>query len=346
MKINDCLLEENCYIIAEAGLNHDGSLRKAKKLVRKAAAAGANAVKFQLLEVDKLIQVQAYEQVLQLPSNWLKEFSKFEFPREWLPILKKEADKAGIDFIATPLSLDSLDYYMEINPPAIKIASGDINFLPMLRRIADIRGNRPVILSIGASTDAEIETALNILGRSNTVLLDCVMSYPADPAEYSIERMKLLGERHRCAVGISDHTVSNALPVLAAYNGAVIIERHFTLNKKTKGGDHHMSIEPEELSVLTAAIRDAVYLRNTPPCARKDDKERKFARRGIYARLPVKKGEIIEANHLTFLRPAAMALDIFRVDELIGHRADRDYPAGQPILPDELTGEGKQKTAE
>lgn len=337
MIIHNTTLEESCYIIAEIGLNHDGSLRKAKKMIHKAAQCGVHAVKFQLLTVEQLIQVKAYEQVLQLPSNWLKEFSKYEFSYKWLPILKKEADKAGLDLIATPFSIEALDRYLEIDPPAIKIASGDINHLPLLRAVAGKRGKRPVILSAGAATSEEIDAALEILGRNNTVVLDCVMSYPADSSQYSIERMKNLSATHSCLTGISDHTGNLALPVLAAFNGAAVIERHFTLNKKTKGADHHMATEPAEMQALARGVKDAVYMRNTPPQQREDSRERKFARRGIYAAVPIEKDQTICLEQLSFLRPAAMALDVSQVDQLIGHKADRDYQPGQPILPDELS---------
>ena len=331
MKIGKVDLNKEPYIIAEAGTNHDGSYRKAKRLILKAKESGANAVKFQLFSLETLFQADEYERVLGLKTlDWRTVIRTLEFPLKWLVPLKKLSDKTGIDFLCTPFDVDRLKAYLTIKPCAVKIASGDITNNLLLKEAA--KSGLPVILSTGASELDEIKKSIKITGKDRTILLDCVMRYPADLNQYSLTRLKSLAELTNSPIGISDHTQSIFLPSEAVYQGACVVEKHFTLNKNDKGADHSMSFDPASFSFLSKSIRDAFFLRKNNPKPGADTVERKYARRALYAARPVLKGEKIKLQDISVLRPNSGGIPADKINLLIGKKASKNYSRGDKFL--------------
>ena len=330
MKLGTKDLKNSVYLIAEAGSNHDGSLRRAKKLVRAAAESGADAVKFQLFSLDTLIQPEAFERVLGMKdTSWRENFRKLEFPLAWLPVLKKYAEAAGVDFLCTPFDRRRMQLYLDTCPVAVKVASGDLTTAPLLVQAG--KSGLPVLLSTGASDNREITAALKLTGKKKTVLLDCVMAYPADASSYGLKRMEDLEKTFRVPVGLSDHTTSAALPALAVSRGMCVVERHFTLDRTRKGGDHHMSTDPAGFRLLAETVRDAAALRREKPGKRPDRKERVFARRALYAAEDIAAGTVLTEENCIPLRPADRGIPAAEIGRILGCKAGRSYTRGELI---------------
>ncbi|MFH1894718.1 MAG: N-acetylneuraminate synthase family protein [Patescibacteria group bacterium] len=247
-----------CFIIAEAGSNHDGKFEQAKKLIDIAAFAGADAVKFQLFRAAKIYTPDSGK--IETPAGKVdlyKFFKKVELPSRWLLPLKKYAEGKGLIFIVSPFDEKSVDLLAKIKIDVYKIASPELNHLPLLRHIA--RKQKPMILSEGLSTTADIEEALNVVNKENnfqTILLHCVSSYPAPPEDYNLNVIETLKRVFLVPVGISDHTLDPVLlPRLGAALGVSAIEKHFTISKKLPGADHPFALEPEELKLMVKEIR-------------------------------------------------------------------------------------------
>lgn len=323
------------YLIAEIGSNHNGKLSRAKRMMRSAASSGADAVKFQLFTLPQLIQPENYEKALALESSaWRSSFRKLEFKLSWLPELKRLADRLDVDFLCTPFDAESLAAYTALKPAAIKIASGDITHTALLRQAA--ASGIPVILSTGASTTNEIEKAVAITGKEKTALLDCVMSYPAPASAYSPERLSLL--RKYCRItGVSDHTEGVALAAEAMLGGAVVIEKHFTLNRALPGADHAHSSEPKTFAVLKSIMLETFQLRAHGRTRPQDGAERIYARRAVYARVPIAQGEIFSEKNCIALRPALENyVPASSWDDLTGKAAKKSYTGGMGIEKQEF----------
>jgi len=326
--------KKGLYLVAEAGSNHNGSLREAKRLVSLAAEAGADAVKFQLFAAETLVQPEILGKMLNLAAGWTGGMKKLEFKLEWLPVLKRLADRAEIDFLCTPFDEERLDALLSVQPPAIKIASGDITHHALIKKAA--ASGLPVILSTGASNEEEIQSAVSLCEHSKTALLQCVMSYPARSSAYHSDVLATLA-RYAPVTGISDHTEGGLVAARAVEAGAVIVERHFTRNRRQRGADHAMSTEPEELKRLRTLLLEAMRMRFEGPTAPGDDHERIYARRGMYCRSAVAPGEIFSPGNCLALRPAGPgAIPASAALSLYGRTSKMAYQPGDPIGLGEL----------
>ncbi len=339
MKIGNKDLTKRPYLIAEIGINHNGSFKKAKKMIIVAAQNGADAIKFQMFTLDTLIQPLQFEKALNITSiKWRDDFRKLEFPLKWLQPLKKLADKLKIDFLCTPFDTERLEHYLKIDPVGIKIASGDLtNHLLIKKAVAS---GKPVILSTGTGTKKEIETTLKLMNLKKTVLLDCVVSYPANILEYDLKNFKLLN-KFGTTTGISDHTDSIFMPSLAIFNGGSIVEKHFTLDRTTPGGDHAISCEPSELNALSKSIQDAFQLCHKKSIKRSDQKERKYARRAIYAKKDIAIGDTFNEANTIALRPALKGVGAQNYNELFKQKSINNYSKGAIIKEVEVKRENK-----
>ncbi len=246
------------FIIAEAGSNHDGKFEQAKKLIDIATWAGVDAVKFQLFRASKIYPPNCGK----IPGpqgeiDLYKFFEQVEIPFKWLSLLKKYAEKRGLVFIVTPFDEEAVDVLEKINIEVYKIASSELNHLPLLSHIA--KNQKPMILSSGLSRLSDIEEALDtVYGENNQkiILLHCLSSYPAPPEEYNLKVIETLRNAFQVPVGISDHSLDPVLiPKLAACCGASVIEKHFTLSKKLAGADHPFALEPNELKLMVREVR-------------------------------------------------------------------------------------------
>ncbi len=246
------------FIIAEAGSNHDGKFEQAKKLIDAAFWAGADAVKFQLFKVSTIYTPTCGK--ISTPQGKIdlyKFFEQVELPSKWLFSLKKYAEEKGLIFIVSPFDEKSADELEKINIAAYKIASPELNHLPLLGHIA--KKNKPIILSSGLSTLTDIEEALSTIYKENNfkvILLHCVSGYPAPAEDYNLNVIETLKRAFQVPVGISDHSLDPVLiPKLATAAGTSVIEKHFTISKKLPGADHPFSLEPKELKLMVEEIR-------------------------------------------------------------------------------------------
>ncbi len=250
------------FIIAEAGVNHNGDINLAKKLIDVAKEAGADAVKFQTFKSEKVISKFAQKAEYQKETTGesdtqLDMVKKLELPYKDFKELKKYCDEVEINFMSTPFDLDSIEFLNELNIDVFKIPSGEITNLPYLIKIAQT--NKPIIMSTGMSTLDEIEAAINILrqnGSGEITLLHCTTEYPAPYKDVNLRAMKTLRERFKVNVGYSDHTKGIEIPIAAVAMGAAVIEKHFTLDRNMEGPDHKASLEPDELKAMVQAIRN------------------------------------------------------------------------------------------
>lgn len=301
----------NILIIAEAGVNYNGDIELAKKMVHVAAAAGADIVKFQTGKPKNSISVNAkkaeyQENTTGSDESQLEMCEKLMLPDEVYPELVEECNKCGIRFLSTPFDIESVDMLASLGVHMWKIPSGEIVSLPLLIHIA--QKHEPVILSTGMSTLDEIKTAVSVLrehGAGDITVLQCNTEYPTQYTDANVLAMKTIGEALHVKVGYSDHTSGIIAPVAAAALGATVIEKHFTLDKQLPGPDQAASMSPEELKQFVQAVRDTeIVLGNgiKEPSA-SELKNKDIARKSIVAKCHINKGEKLTTDNLTYKRP-------------------------------------------
>jgi N,N'-diacetyllegionaminate synthase len=326
-------MQENIFVIAEAGSNHNGELETALELVRKAAEAGADAVKFQDFALDSLFAVDEYTETLGIGDRgWTKHVNRVSVPESWHDAIAEEARRQGIRYFSTPFSIEAVDT-LDGFIPFYKIASCDITFHPLLERVAS--KGKGVFLSTGASSLEEIAEALRVLHPERlpfVCLLHCVMLYPAPPAALNLSFIDTLRERFGLPVGFSDHSEGTEAALVALGKGIRAIEKHFTLDRSQSGADHAYSLDPGEFARLVGLIRRCEEMLGPPDrlITEKEAKERIYARRGIYAARDLKKGERITLDGLAFLRPN-IGIGAEKARELEGKALMRDVRRGEPI---------------
>lgn len=328
------------FIIAEAGVNHNGDLELAKKLVDVAAEAGADAVKFQTFKAESLVNQDAPKAAYQQQTTAADEsqfvmIKKLELDLEAHRQLIRHCQQCNIMFLSSPFDLDSIMMLHELDLAIFKIPSGEITNLPYLRAIGQL--GKPVILSTGMSEMAEIEAAINILcsaglQKKDLTVLHCNTEYPTPMSDVNLRAMQTLAAHFDVEVGYSDHTLGIEVPIAAVALGARIIEKHITLDKTLPGPDQRASLEPRELKSMVAAIRNierALGDGIKRPTA-SEIKNRHVARKSIIANKPIKKGEILTTDNLTTKRPGTGLIPM-DWDNLIGTRATQDFQVGEMI---------------
>jgi pseudaminic acid synthase len=329
------------YIVAELSANHSGSLDVALELVRAAHAAGADAVKLQTYTADTLT-IRSDRPEFRIGGGTLWDgrtlydlYQEAATPWEWHGALFAEARQLGIDCFSTPFDGSAVEFLEQFNPPAHKIASFELVDLALLRKVAATR--RPVILSTGMATLEEITEAVNALreaGCRELALLKCTSSYPAPAEEANLRTISDLASRFNCPVGLSDHTLGIACPVVAVSLGACVIEKHFTLSRQTQGPDSTFSLEPAEFAEMVRAVRAAeaalgsVHYGLTPAEA----KSRVF-RRSLFAVADIATGEIFTEQNVRSIRPGH-GLPPKELPRILGKRAARAISRGEPLSSD------------
>lgn len=356
VKIAENLISENrCFIIAEAGVNHNGDLALAKKLVDAAKAAGVDAVKFQTFKSEEIVTPEAEQAKYQTENTGKKEsqyemLKRLELSYDDFRELKEYCDKVGIMFLSTPHSCkDDVDLVAELCP-AIKVGSGDLTNLPILKYIAEKQ--LPIILSTGMANMEEVREAVEtILSINNQlVLLHCTTNYPTALNEVNLRAMETIEKEFNLPTGYSDHTEGINVSLAAVALGACMIEKHFTLDRNMEGPDHKASLEPNELKQLVDGVRNIEYrvangenrekiveelnvtealgdgMRKPNPS---ETEVAKIARKSVVAAVDIKAGEIIGENMLKIKRPGTGILPKF-LNEITGKKAKEN------ILKDEL----------
>lgn len=323
------------FIIAEAGVNHNGSFELAKKLIDAAADTGADCVKFQTFKADTLASKSAekasyQQQTTDATESQYQMLKKLELPDEWHPRLMNYCREKGIMFLSTPFDVDSIDFLDSFGLECFKIPSGEITNLPYLRKINSKK--KPVIMSTGMSTLNEIKEALAVLKDCKVSLLHCTTEYPCPYEDVNLKAMQTMFEAFHLPVGYSDHTQGIEVPVAAVAMGATIIEKHFTLDRNMEGPDHKASLEPDELKAMVTAIRNieqAFGMGEKEP-AECEKKNIAIARKSIVARRAIKKGELLTEDNLTVKRPGD-GISPMKWDDVIGSIAMRDYSEDEKI---------------
>jgi len=320
-------MKNKVFVIAEAGVNHNGSLTLALQLAEAARTAGADAVKFQTFRTEK-VMTRAVSMAEYQKENVGKDVSQFEMVKrlelsydDFISI-KAHCEKIGIDFLSTPDEEESLDFLVDqLDLPWIKVGSGEINNFPFLERIGDKR--RPVILSTGMSYLGEVEVAVELLRKSGcpeVVLLHCTTNYPCQPEEVNLKAMETLRVAFNTKVGYSDHTLGWEIPVAAVALGAEIIEKHFTLDSSMEGPDHLASLNPTQLREMIEAIRKIEQAMGDgikqPNASEQQTKGR--IRRRLVASRNLEKGHRLQRVDLQ-LKRAETGIDPDQLQIVLGH---------------------------
>ncbi|ESL01649.1 N-acetylneuraminate synthase [Catonella morbi ATCC 51271] len=319
-------------IIAEAGVNHNGSLDLALKMVDEAKRAGADIVKFQTAIPENVISKYADKAEYQKKTtgneeSQLEMCKRIHLKLSDYDIIKKYCEEAGIEFLSTPFDLESIDYLEKLGMKLWKIPSGEITNLPYLIKIA--KTGRPVIMSTGMAELKEVEEAVNVLkenGAGEITLLHCTTEYPAPFESVNLRAMNTLREKFGTEVGYSDHTVGFEAAVAAVVLDASVIEKHFTLNHNMEGPDHKASLEPEEFEVMVNNIRliEKALGDGVKQPAEAEKKNIAIARKSIVAARDIKKGEIFTEDNITVKRPGS-GISPMKWFEVLGTEAVRDF---------------------
>lgn len=329
---------QRTYIIAEAGVNHNGSLNTALSLVEAAREAGADAVKFQTFKAESMVSAFApkaryQEETTGGTEGQLEMLRRLELDREAHYALMSRCAVLGIEFLSTAFDLDSLGLLESLGVSTHKVASGEITNLPLLEAIGATR--KPVIISSGMCEIEEVIAALTVLrkaGAGECVALHCNTEYPTPFEDVNLRAMCAMGEQLGCPVGYSDHTVGITIPVAAVALGATVIEKHFTLDRRMPGPDHRASLEPDELSAMVRSIREveAALGDGVKRPTSSEIGNRVIARKSIVAAKRICKGEKLTLENLGVKRPGT-GLSPMLWHEILGTAALRDYERDEPI---------------
>lgn len=330
----------NVFIIAEAGVNHNGSLAAAKKMVDVAALAEVNAIKFQTfkaeLSVSKFAPKAEYQKrATGEDESQLEMVKKLELDRAAHLELMAYCKTKNIEFLSTPFDHDSIEMLHELGLATFKVPSGEITNLPYLRHIGSL--NKSVILSTGMANLGEIEAAIQVLVQAGTQrecisILHANTEYPTPMQDVNLRAMQALGQAFNLAYGYSDHTNGIEVPIAAVALGASVIEKHFTLDKNLPGPDHKASLEPDELVAMVRAIRNIELalgssLKQPSPS---EAKNKTIARKSLIAKVAIKRGETFTEANITAKRPGN-GISPMRWDEIIGTVAQRNYQEDELI---------------
>jgi N-acetylneuraminate synthase/N,N'-diacetyllegionaminate synthase len=322
-------------IIAEAGVNHNGDISLAKKLIDVAVEAKVDLVKFQTFKADSIVSQKAKKADYQIKNTMDNDSTQYEMLKK-LELSHQDhielidyCKEKGIEFFSTAFDVDGIDYLDSLNFPIFKVPSGEITNYPYLKAIALKR--KPVILSTGMCNLSEIEQAINILikygiSRENITVLHCNTEYPTPMKDVNLKAMITIGKAFGVKIGYSDHTLGIEVPIAAVAMGARVIEKHFTLDRNLPGPDHRASLEPHELKTMVSAIRNIEYAlsgNGIKEASESEEKNKKIARKSIHLKNKISKGDIITEENIISLRPGD-GISTMKYDEIIGRIANKD----------------------
>lgn len=328
------------FIIAEAGVNHNGSIELAKKLIDVAVEAGADAVKFQTFKADSLVSKSAQKADYQKKNTDNAEsqyqmLKKLELDKSAHEVIIGYCKQKKIMFLSTPFDHESIELLSSFEMPIFKIPSGEITNLPYLRHIGQL--GKDVILSTGMSTLKEIEDALAVLVSSGTskekiTVLHATTEYPCPVNEVNLRALQTIEAAFDVKVGYSDHTQGIEVPIVAVAMGACVIEKHFTLDKKMDGPDHKASLEPQELIAMVKAIRfvELALGDGVKQPTKSELRNMEVARKSIVASRDIKSGEVLSLESITVKRPGT-GISPMKLDGILGAVAKRDFFADELI---------------
>ncbi len=327
-------------IIAEAGVNHNGDMQMARRLIDAAAEAGADLVKFQTFRADRLVTTSARKAAYQMATTAADEsqhemIRRLELTDAMHDELIAHCHQRKIEFFSTAFDLESLDYLMGLGMARIKVPSGEITNLPHLRKVGGF--GKEVILSTGMSNLGEIEAAIDALEKAGTsrewiIALHCNTEYPVPMPEVNLRAMRSIGEAFGVKVGLSDHTEGIEIAIAAVALGATVIEKHFTLDRSLPGPDHRASIEPDELGRMVRSIRNVEQAMGDgiKRPSGSELRNRPIVRKSLVSARRIAKGEFFSEANVTAKRPGT-GISPMRMQEIIGRKASRDFDADELI---------------
>ena len=326
------------YIIAELSANHNQDFAEAEKLIHAARDAGADAVKIQTYTPDTLtLDCKNEYFTIGRGTQWegknlYELYGEAYTPWEWQPELRRTAQEIGLELFSTPFDPTSVDFLMDMGVPAFKIASFEIVDLPLIRTIA--RTGKPVIMSTGMASLAEIQEAVDAIrreGNDQIALLKCTSAYPALPEEMNLKTIPDMAGTFGVPVGLSDHTLGTAIPVAAVALGACIVEKHFTLSRKTPGPDSSFSLEPHEFRAMVDAIRGVEKALGTVNYdVTEHEKASRVFRRSLFAVEDIAEGEVFTGKNVRSIRPG-YGLPPKYLPEILGKTARKNVCRGTPL---------------
>lgn len=330
---------KHVLIIAEAGVNHNGSMKMAKQLIDAAAIAGVDYVKFQTFKAEKLVTKEAkqaeYQQRNAADDSQYAMLKKLELSESQHEELIAYCKEKGVKFLSTAFDLESIEYLHSLNLGVWKIPSGEITNYPYLKKIAQY--GEPVIMSTGMCSMGDVEQALNVLLKNGLTkeqisLLHCNTEYPTPMQDVNLKAMLQLRDKFGVRVGYSDHTKGIEVPIAAVALGAEVIEKHFTLDRTLPGPDHKASLEPNELKAMVDAIRNIEQALGDGQkhVSASEEKNMAIARKSIVAAKDIKQGELLTEDNLTTKRPGS-GISPMRWEEVIGTKAIRDFAKDELI---------------
>ena len=323
-------------IIAEAGVNHNGDIALAKKLIDEAKRAGADYVKFQSFKAEKLVAKHAEKAKYQKDTTEAEEsqfdmIRKLELSDDQFQELKDYATDLGIGFLSSPFDVEAIDYLDRLGIDLFKVPSGEVTNLPYLRKLAEF--DKKIVLSTGMATMEEIRAALEPLKGKDVTVLHCNTEYPTPMRDVNLKAMLSIQKEFKVKVGYSDHTLGIEIPIAAVALGAEVIEKHFTLDNSMPGPDHRASLEPEELKNMVTSIRNIEEaLGNGEKVPSQSEKANTpIARKSIVAKRDIKSGETFDESNVTTKRPGN-GLSPMLWDKVIGSTATKDYSEDEFII--------------
>lgn len=330
------------YIIAEIGANFDGSFETAKKYCLAAKEAGADCAKFQSFKAEKIVSDGGFKQMKLkgVHGTWDKSvyevFKSVEFPREWHKPIADYCKEIGIDFSTSPYDFEAVDLCVELDVPFIKIGSGEITWLEMIKKISSTQ--KPIFLATGDATMSEINDAIEVIestGNKNLVLMQCITNYPSQIESANINVLKTYSSAFNLLTGYSDHSPGDVVVLGAIATGAKVIEKHFTLDKNGKGPDHPHSMDFNEFKNMVDNIRKLeLAMGSTSKFVVEEENETVYVqRRGLYINKDLKKGAVIKNEDISVLRPALGILPKYK-EIVAGKTLNTEIYKGNPIYWD------------
>lgn len=330
------------YIVAEMSANHNMDFERAKEIIKAAAEAGADAIKIQTYTPDT-ITIDCKDECFRTQSKLWEGMTLYELyqkaytPWEWQEDLKEYAESLGIDFFSSPFDITAVDFLEKLNVIAYKIASFEINDIPLIRKVSST--GKPIIISTGIAYLEDIELAIRTCreqGNNNIVLLKCLSAYPAPFEEMNLRVIPNLGETFGCEVGLSDHSLGSETAIVAVTLGARMVEKHLTLSREDGGVDAAFSMEPDEFALMVKQIRNVekalgkVTYQLTPKQV-----EQREGSRSLFIVRDVKKGERFTTENVKSIRPG-IGLHTKYYEEILGRKAKEDFNLGTPLSWDKI----------
>ncbi len=346
--IKDIVKHRGVFFIAEVGVNHDGKLQKAMSYVDEAANAGINAIKFQAFTKDSLFAEKEYCKALKLDKNALTNLDDIVFKQSWYKIISPRTLEKQVIFMTSVFSPESVVETEAINMQIYKIASCDINNVPLLKAVANTK--KPVILSLGLATKREVKKALTILKDNEVALLHCIVEYPTEMENLKLNRILALKEQFpENIIGFSDHSIGTLAARTAITLGAQIIEKHFTIEPNRKDGDHIISSSPADFKSLVidtplikASLGTESDKRGDKKFSEKEKTEFVYAKRGIYLKHAMKNGSVIKESDIVALRPCT-GMSVSKWSSVIGKKLTEDKKALHPLQECDIIKNTKSK---